>query len=164
MSQTSSEDDAKALDRLLGERLRASREERGWTRQQLGDAIGVSVSAVQHMEDGSSRIPAARLWQLCVALDIRPADMFEDFPWREPSAAATRPSPVEPTYPTPKGSEGGQHAVCEDGPDAPAPSDIRPTPELRSLMQTARDLSPRDLKIALATVRALKAANEDPTH
>lgn len=162
MSETSSEDDARALDRLLGQRLRDSREERGWTRGQLGDVIDVSVSTVQHMEDGSSRIPATRLWQLCVALDIRPADMFDGFPWREPSAAATRPSPVNLAYPTPKGSDGGQHTVYEDGP--PSPSDIRPTPELRSLMQIARDLSPRDLKIALATVRALKAANEDPTN
>ena len=164
MNETSSEDDAKALDRLLGQRLRASREERGWTRQRLGDAIDVSVSTVQHMEDGSSRIPAVRLWQLCEALDIRPADMFEKFPWHDPSTTAARRSPVNPTYPTPKGSDGGQHAVFEDGPDAPAPSDIRPTPELRSLMQTARDLSPRDLKIALATVRALKAADQDPTN
>lgn len=162
MSETSSEDDIKALDRLLGERLRASREERGWTRQRLGDAIGVSVSAVQHMEEGSSRIPAVRLWQLCEVLDIWPADMFEKFPWRDPSTTAARQSPVMPTYPTPKGSEGGQQTVFEDGP--PSPSDTRPTPELRSLMQTARDLSPRDLKIALATVRALKAASEDSTN
>ena len=164
MSETSSEDDIKALDQLLGQRLRASREECGWTRQQLGDAIDVSVSAVQHMEDGASRIPATRLWQLCVALDIRPADMFEGLPWREPSTTAARPSPVKPTYPTPKGSDGGQHAVFEDGPDVPAPSDTRPTPELRSLMQTARDLSPRDLKIALATIRAIKTASDDTSN
>lgn len=61
----------------LGKRLRLRRVERNMSQQELGDALGVSFQQVQKYEKGVNRVGAARLQQICNALDV-PVTFFYD--------------------------------------------------------------------------------------
>jgi transcriptional regulator with XRE-family HTH domain len=67
--------------------IRAARERRGMTPQQLADAAGVAHSTVYGWESGDKAPSILMLGPLCDALGVSP-DLFRDLP-EEP------PSPVE---------------------------------------------------------------------
>lgn len=52
---------ARQVDALVGRRLRQARGLAGATREQLGEAIGVSAGTVRRYESGARRMPPARI-------------------------------------------------------------------------------------------------------
>jgi transcriptional regulator with XRE-family HTH domain len=63
-------------DTVLGERVRARRNEMKISQQALGEKLGVSFQQVQKYEKGVNRIGASRLQQICAALDCGVADLL----------------------------------------------------------------------------------------
>lgn len=55
-------------------RIRQMRQQKGWTLQQLGDAVGVTAQAVKHWEDESNKVVprAKRLEKIAEALGVNP--------------------------------------------------------------------------------------------
>lgn len=59
-----------ALDyKLMGERLRKARIKKGFTQEQLAEALKVSIAYVSRIETGKTRVNLKRLNQLCLVLD-----------------------------------------------------------------------------------------------
>ncbi len=56
--------------RDIGARIRAAREDQGWTQDQLAAAVGVSRSAVAQWETGRAGQVTANLTRVAAALDI----------------------------------------------------------------------------------------------
>ena len=68
---------ANAVDRRLGERVRARRLEIGMSQERLAELLGVTFQQVQKYEKGINRIAASRLFDVCAALDMSVARIFE---------------------------------------------------------------------------------------
>jgi transcriptional regulator with XRE-family HTH domain len=64
-----------AVDQYIGARMREGRRALGITQESLGD--GVTFQQVQKYEKGTNRVSAARLFQICEALEVSLASMFE---------------------------------------------------------------------------------------
>lgn len=62
-------DEADALDRQIGARIRHVRKMRGLSQTQLGEAIGVTFQQVQKYERGDNRVSASTLVRVAGALD-----------------------------------------------------------------------------------------------
>jgi len=73
----SDERSANALDRKLGERVRARRLEIGMSQERLADLLGVTFQQVQKYEKGVNRIAASRLYDVSVALEMPVARFYE---------------------------------------------------------------------------------------
>ena len=58
------------IDAHIGARLRERRRLLGLTQSQLGKSLGLTFQQIQKYENGSNRIPPARLYQLCKALEV----------------------------------------------------------------------------------------------
>ncbi|MFX0581196.1 helix-turn-helix domain-containing protein [Nocardia nepalensis] len=61
---------ATAINRAVGDELRASRARRDLTRQQLAELTGLAVSTIQRFENGERSPDMQQLHALCGALDI----------------------------------------------------------------------------------------------
>jgi DNA-binding XRE family transcriptional regulator len=70
------------LYKYIGKRMRAQRQALGMSQERLGEAIGVSFSTNSEVQNGRSRVSAARLFDLCRALKTPLSSMFE----RDPTA------------------------------------------------------------------------------
>ena len=68
------------IDEPLGARLRALREDRGLTQAQMGHELGISANQWGRHESGKNRVPAARLWQFCRAMNVDVAAIYEELP------------------------------------------------------------------------------------
>jgi transcriptional regulator with XRE-family HTH domain len=68
---------ATAIDAYIGARMRESRFPLGLSQEALGKKLGVSFQQVQKYEGGVNRVSAARLFEICEALDVSLASMFE---------------------------------------------------------------------------------------
>jgi transcriptional regulator with XRE-family HTH domain len=73
---------ATAVDIYIGARVRDRRTALGLSQDVLGKKLGVSFQQVQKYERGVNRISAARLFEICRALKLPLASMFE----RDPTA------------------------------------------------------------------------------
>ena len=62
----------------LGQRLRAFRQKRKWTQQQLGEALGRSQQEIYRWEKGLVRIPAEDLGLLARVLGVSILSFFPD--------------------------------------------------------------------------------------
>ncbi len=68
------------IDVRLGARLAQLRGERGLTRADLARKLGVSDAALQHVEEGQTRLTASQLWQICGVTGIDVTDVFARMP------------------------------------------------------------------------------------
>lgn len=73
----SEERSANAVDRRLGQRLRARRLEIGLSQERLADLLGITFQQVQKYEKGVNRIAASRLFEIASALEV-PVGFFFD--------------------------------------------------------------------------------------
>jgi transcriptional regulator with XRE-family HTH domain len=71
---------ATAVDAYIGTRMRDDPAALGLSQVELGEKLGVSFQQVQKYEKGINRISAARLFDICKALKIPLASMFERDP------------------------------------------------------------------------------------
>ena len=58
------------IDREVGKRLRALREEAGISQTALGDGSGITFQQVQKYENGANRVSVSRLIQFCDVLGV----------------------------------------------------------------------------------------------
>jgi transcriptional regulator with XRE-family HTH domain len=65
------------VDEYIGARMRETRRALSMTQESLGELLGVTFQQVQKYEKGSNRVSAARLFEICEALDVSLASMFE---------------------------------------------------------------------------------------
>jgi transcriptional regulator with XRE-family HTH domain len=55
----------RAMDRVIGRRIRAEREAASLGQVALADAVGISFQQIQKCENGKDRVTAARLFETC---------------------------------------------------------------------------------------------------
>lgn len=63
-------------DEYVGEQLRRARKANKLTQQELASRLGISAQQLQKYETGYNRIPAGRLHELALILDLAIADCF----------------------------------------------------------------------------------------
>ena len=66
-----------AVDQYIGARMREGRRALNMTQESLGEKLGVTFQQIQKYESGRNRVSAARLFEICEALDVSLASMFE---------------------------------------------------------------------------------------
>jgi DNA-binding XRE family transcriptional regulator len=66
-----------AIDVYIGARMRDRRVQLKISQTALAKTLGVSFQQVQKYESGSNRVSAARLFEICEALQVPLASMFE---------------------------------------------------------------------------------------
>jgi transcriptional regulator with XRE-family HTH domain len=71
---------ATAIDAYIAAQIRAHRIARGLSQTALAEKLRVSFQQVQKYEKGVNRVSAARLFEICKALKVPLASMFEDNP------------------------------------------------------------------------------------
>ncbi len=64
------------VDRLVGANLRALRNARGVSVDQLGSVLGISGNQVTSYETGAVRIPPAHIIEICKFFQVRLEDLF----------------------------------------------------------------------------------------
>jgi transcriptional regulator with XRE-family HTH domain len=65
------------VDANIGARMREGRLALNMSQAELGKRLGVTFQQVQKYEKGTNRVSAARLFDICEALDVSLASMFE---------------------------------------------------------------------------------------
>lgn len=123
------------IDAPLGRRLRQFRELQGLTQQAVADRLGISSIQWGRYESGESRIPAARLHQICRQLGVDVTDVFEDLPHQVVPRGDPRPG------------------VAESGADF---EHDRVDPTIRRIGEIVKALSPLRRKAVLAVAKALR--------
>jgi transcriptional regulator with XRE-family HTH domain len=68
---------ATAIDAYIGARMRERRNALRLTQAGLGEKLGITFQQIQKYEGGVNRVSAARLFDICEALDVSLASMFE---------------------------------------------------------------------------------------
>jgi transcriptional regulator with XRE-family HTH domain len=66
------------MDRIIGRRIRASREAVGLGQVALAGAVGITFQQIQKYESGKNRVAAARLFEICRVLKVPIASMFSE--------------------------------------------------------------------------------------
>jgi transcriptional regulator with XRE-family HTH domain len=66
-----------AVDKYIGARMRESGLAINMSQAVLGEKLGVTFQQIQKYESGRNRVSAARLFELCEALDVSLASMLE---------------------------------------------------------------------------------------
>jgi transcriptional regulator with XRE-family HTH domain len=64
-------------DKVMGQRIKARRNQQGLSQEELGNALGVSFQQVQKYEKGANRVSTGRLVQICETLECSITDMAE---------------------------------------------------------------------------------------
>ncbi|MNS46233.1 anaerobic benzoate catabolism transcriptional regulator [compost metagenome] len=139
------------IDVPLGVRVRAIRENHGLTQADMARMLDISTNQWGRHESGANRLPAARLWQFCEALNIEVAAVFRDQPFVTARLSAAFIPLPEPQRPFSLHDEPGETS-------ASAPIESQGM-LVQRIGAAARELSPQRQRTALAVIRALK--NED---
>lgn len=66
------------LAKVIGRELRAAREDRGWTQEQLADAVHVGRAAISNFETGDVNPSLLTFVHLATALNMRPNALLEN--------------------------------------------------------------------------------------
>jgi transcriptional regulator with XRE-family HTH domain len=66
-----------SVDEYIGARMREGRLALNMSQESLSDVLGISFQQIQKYEKGANRVSAARLFEICEALEISLASMFE---------------------------------------------------------------------------------------
>ena len=67
---------ATAVDAYIGARIRERRHDLEMSQHALSKALGVTFQQIQKYENGTNRISAARLFEICKALKVPLSSMF----------------------------------------------------------------------------------------
>jgi DNA-binding XRE family transcriptional regulator len=71
---------ANAIDEFIGARMRERRHALNISQADLGKKLSVSFQQIQKYEKGINRVSAARLFDICKALNVSLSSMFERDP------------------------------------------------------------------------------------
>jgi ribosome-binding protein aMBF1 (putative translation factor) len=75
-----SERSVNAIDEFIGARMRERRHALNISQADLGRKLRVSFQQIQKYESGKNRVSAARLFEICKALNVSLSSMFEHDP------------------------------------------------------------------------------------
>ncbi len=64
----------------VGRRVQSARARRGWSQQQLADAVGVRPSTLSRYETGAREFPLSLVMRVAEALRVRPDDLLAALP------------------------------------------------------------------------------------
>src|SRR5690242_10560852 len=95
---------ANAIDRKLGQRVRARRLEIGMSQERLAELLGVTFQQVQKYEKGVNRIAASRLHSIAGALEMPIARFYEGLTGRVGVAESSKDY-VDDALATPEGAQ-----------------------------------------------------------
>lgn len=128
------------MDKQLGSRIRALRQERKMTQQQIADLLGVDRGNVSRYEKGEQLPESARLPRLAEALGVTLAELLAESPFEKLQRAAAVTAPAEPEPP--------------DSPAAPAADPVTQylIDDLISLINVPADKSTTDTKARIEKV------------
>ena len=62
----------------LGTRIRKARQNKGLSQQNMADDLGLSVASFSNIERGITDITVSRLYEICVLLNMKMVDFFQD--------------------------------------------------------------------------------------
>jgi transcriptional regulator with XRE-family HTH domain len=96
---------ANAVDRKLGQRVRARRLEIGMSQERLAELLGVTFQQVQKYEKGVNRIAASRLHDIAISLEMPVARFFEGISGRAATVAETGRDYIDDALATPEGTQ-----------------------------------------------------------
>lgn len=97
---------ANAIDRKLGQRVRARRLEIGMSQERLAELLGVTFQQVQKYEKGVNRIAASRLFDIAAALDMPISRFFEGLGGRAgPGVSESAKDYIDDALATPEGAQ-----------------------------------------------------------
>jgi transcriptional regulator with XRE-family HTH domain len=94
---------ANAIDRKVGQKVRARRLEIGMSQERLAELLGVTFQQVQKYEKGVNRIAVSRLWDISSALEMPVGKFFEGVGAR--GVAEGRQEYVDDALATPEGAQ-----------------------------------------------------------
>jgi transcriptional regulator with XRE-family HTH domain len=69
--------DVTGVDKHIGARMREGRTAMGISQAALGQKLAISFQQVQKHENGGNRVSAARLFDICGALELSLTSMYE---------------------------------------------------------------------------------------
>lgn len=78
MTQKSQEDGPRYVDIMVGKRVRAAMQDKGWSMERLGDVVGVTFQQIQKYLSGANRISTSRLIDICDALELDAGELLKD--------------------------------------------------------------------------------------
>lgn len=123
---------------MIGERIRARREELGLTQQELADRMGYSSrTTINKIEAGVNDISQSKVVAFAKALDTTVAYLME---WEE---------------------EEEQKAYYLNDETAEIAQQVYDDPDLRMLFDASRSARPEDIRLAADLLRRLKETNPD---
>lgn len=61
----------------IGRQIANARREKNLTQQDLATILGVSSAQIEKYETGKDPLPAGRLYQLCIVLDLTVTELFK---------------------------------------------------------------------------------------
>lgn len=97
---------ANAIDRKLGQRVRARRLEVSMSQERLAELLGVTFQQVQKYEKGVNRIASSRLYDISAALDMPVSRFFEGLSSRGAAGVAEASKDfVDDALATPEGTQ-----------------------------------------------------------
>lgn len=96
---------ANAIDKKLGQRVRARRLEIGMSQERLAELLGVTFQQVQKYEKGVNRIAASRLHDIAGSLDMPIARFFEGLGGRGSGVAESSTDYIDDALATPEGAQ-----------------------------------------------------------
>lgn len=140
------------IDRPLGARIAELRTLRGLSRRDLATRLGVSVSSLQHHEDGDDRFSAAQIWQICGLLGVEVAEIFRDLPDRTVASPEDAAALADP-------SRAARRGVSEQSTPWVGPSPVRE--DVMALARAARGLAPEQVGMLTDMVRGMKRGAGD---
>ena len=70
-------DTSRNAEKLVGERIRQYRGERGYTQGTLAQALGLSYQQVQKYENGNNRVSIGKLYEIAKTLNVPIEAFFE---------------------------------------------------------------------------------------
>ncbi len=85
------------VDKHVGSRVRMRRMMLGMSQEKLGEALGLTFQQVQKYENGTNRVGASRIQQICEILQIPVSFLFEGSPTGVSKAERLSEAP-SPTY------------------------------------------------------------------
>ena len=85
------------VDKHVGSRVRMRRMMLGMSQEKLGEALGLTFQQVQKYENGTNRVGASRIQQICEILQIPVSFLFEGSPTAVSKAERLSEAP-SPTY------------------------------------------------------------------
>lgn len=156
------------IDGKLGPRVEQLHGERGFTRADVARLLGVSDAALQHIEDGTARMSASQLWQICAFTGIEIADVFAGLPTHVFRTRADFERYVAlRQYAAEPGAQGGNVAGQNGFAGVAEPlrafeTDETPRPDVAALAKVARSLTPDQVEFLIGSAKGLRQAARSP--